>query len=250
MQDVWKSDEMGARVRMADRSDKIVRRKLSDQVLERLRELIRAGEIKPGEALPSERDLMERFGVGRPAIREALQSLHQTGLVSITQGERTRVNAISANTFFERSNDIARLLLNVAPANLQHLKQARSMFELGIVRLAAERATSADVSDLRAIVAHQQAQLGGDPLAFIEADMQFHVRIARISANPIIAEASQAMLRWLFEYHTSLLHWSGKEDVTLSEHSGIVDQIEAKAPDRAVAAMQAHLDRSREMYAQ
>jgi GntR family transcriptional regulator, sialic acid-inducible nan operon repressor len=234
---------------VVDRGDRIVRRKLSDQVLERLRELIRSGEIKPGEALPSERVLMERFGVGRPAIREALQSLHQTGLVSIAQGERTRVNAISAGTFFDQSNDIARLLLNVAPANLQHLKQARAMFELGVVRLATELATKADVADLRAVVARQQAQVGGDPLAFIDADMQFHARIAAISANPIIAEASQAMLRWLFEYHTSLLHWSGKEDVTLAEHADIVDQIEARAPDRAVAAMRAHLDRSREMYA-
>ncbi len=240
---------MVVQLRAADRGDKIVRRKLSDQVLERLRELIRSGEIKAGDALPSERDLMERFGVGRPAIREALQSLHQTGLVSITQGERTRVNVISAGTFFEQSNDIARLLLNVAPANLQHLKEARSMFELGIVRLAAERATSTDVADLRAVVAQQAAQVGGDPLAFITADMQFHVRIAEISANPIIAEASRAMLRWLFEYHTSLLHWSGKEAVTLAEHTGIIDQIEAKAPDQAVAAMRAHLDRSSEMYA-
>lgn len=240
---------MVVQVGVADGGDRIVRRKLSDQVLERLRELIRSGELKPGDAVPSERDLMERFGVGRPAIREALQSLHQTGLVSITQGERTRVNAISAGTFFDQSNDIARLLLNLAPANLQHLKQARAMFELGIVRLAAESATPADVADLRAVVALQRSQVGGDPLPFIEADMQFHVRIAAISANPIISEASQAMLRWLFEYHTSLLHWSGKEELTLAEHADIVDQIEARAPDRAVAAMRAHLDRSRDMYA-
>ncbi len=230
-------------------SEKIVRRKLSDQILERLREMIRSGELKPGDTMPSERALMDRFGVGRPAIREALQSLHKTGLVSITQGERTRVNAIDAETFFEQSNDIARLLLNVAPSNLQHLKEVRTMFELGIVRAAAERATAADVADLRAALDVQRSRLGGDPMPFIEADMRFHVRIAAISANPIITAASQAMLRWLFEYHTALLHWSGKEEVTLAEHADIVDQIAAKAPDRAVAVMRAHLNRSRDMYA-
>ncbi len=232
-----------------DGGDKIVRRKLSDQVLERLRELIRSGELKPGDALPSERALMERFGVGRPAIREALQSLHQTGLVSITQGERTRVNAIDAGTFFEQSNDIARLLLNVAPSNLQHLKEVRTMFELGVVRVAAERATGSDVADLRAAIDVQRSSIGGDPMPFIHADIQLHVRIAAISANPIITAASQAMLRWLFEYHTALLHWSGKEEVTLAEHTDIVDQIAAHAPDRAVAVMQAHLNRSRDMIA-
>jgi DNA-binding FadR family transcriptional regulator len=230
-----------------DQPDRIVRRKLSDQVLEKLREMIRSGALKPGDAMPSERVLMDRFGVGRPAVREALQSLHQAGLVSITQGERTRVNEINADTFFEQSDEVARLLLNVAPSNLGHLKEVRRMFELGIVRTAAQRATASDVTDLRRAVDDQRAQLGGDPLPFIEADIRFHVRIAAICANPIITAASHAMLRWLFEYHTALLHWSGYEKGTLAEHDRIVDEIAANDPDRAVAMMQAHLDRSSNM---
>ena len=59
-------------------AEKISRRKLSDQVLDRLRDMIRRGELKAGDVMPSERALMERFGVGRPAVREALQSLHDT----------------------------------------------------------------------------------------------------------------------------------------------------------------------------
>ena len=121
------------------------------------------------------------------------------------------------------------------------------MFELGIVRVAAERATEADIRDLRAAVDLQKARLGGDPVPFIDADMRFHVRIAAICANPIITATSQAMLRWLFEYHTALLHWSGNEQTTLAEHASIVDQIAANAPDRAVEMMRAHLERSRNM---
>ncbi len=229
-----------------DTTDRIIRLKLSDQVLERLREMIRSGELKPGDVLPSERMLMDRFGVGRPAIREALQSLHQTGLISITQGERTRVNAIDASTFFEQSNDIARILLNVSPSNLRHLKDARQMFELGIVRAAADIATDEDVADLRLIIHLQKSRLGGDPVPFIEADIQFHARLARILGNPIITAASQAVLRWLFEYHTALLHWSGFEDVTIAEHMDIVEQIAAHDPNRAVDSMRAHLNRSRD----
>ncbi|NBE09565.1 transcriptional regulator NanR [Paragemmobacter ruber] len=229
--------------------DRIIRRKLSDQVLDRLRDMIRAGEFRPGDALPSERALMDRFGVGRPAVREALQALHQTGLISIAQGERSRVNAVDAGTFFDQSDDIARLVLNIAPANLQHLKEVRQMFELGLTRIAADRATDADIADLRAAVAHQAAQRGGDPLPFIQADMAFHTRLAAISGNPIIIAASQAMLRWLFEYHTALLHWSGHEDVTLAEHAAIVDAIAAHDAPAAVARMRAHLDRARDLYA-
>jgi DNA-binding FadR family transcriptional regulator len=226
--------------------DRIVRLKLSDQILDRLRDMIRTGELKPGDTLPSERNLMDRFGVGRPAIREALQSLHQAGLIVIAQGERTRVNAIDPSTFFAQSNEIARVLLNVSPTNLQHLKEARQMFELGMVRVAAEKATAQDIADLRAIVAMQGSRVGEDPMPFIQADIRFHARIAAISGNPIIAAASNAILHWLFEHHTALLHWSGYEHVTLAEHTAIIDQIEAKAPDRAVTVMLDHLNRSRD----
>ena len=58
--------------------EKITRRKLSDQVFDRLRALIASGELQAGDPMPSERDLMERFGVGRPAVREALQHRHET----------------------------------------------------------------------------------------------------------------------------------------------------------------------------
>lgn len=230
--------------------DRIIRRKLSDQVLDRLREMILTGEVKAGDPLPSERSLMERFGVGRPAVREALQVLHQNGLITITHGERTRVNAIDASTFFDQSNDLARLVLNLAPANLQHLKEVRMMVELGIVQSATERATYTDIADLRGAVVDQANLLGTDPRPFIEADMRFHIRIARITGNPIITAASEAMLRWLFEYHSVLLHWSGFEEVTLSEHAAIVDAIETRDPVIAVQRMRAHLERSRALYAQ
>lgn len=228
-------------------NEKIVRLKLSDQVLEKLHGMIRTGELKPGDTMPSERALMERFGVGRPAVREALQALHTTGIITIAHGERSRVNEITAGTVLDRGDDLARLLLNAVPSNLEHLKQARRMFELGMIRVAAEKASADDVADLRALV-QQQRDMLGDPQLFIQTDMQFHLRIARIADNPIITAVSEAMLRWLFEYHVSLLHWQGNEDVTLSEHAGIVDRIEQHDPESAVAAMRSHLDRSLDLY--
>ncbi|MEY8880934.1 transcriptional regulator NanR [Donghicola sp. XS_ASV15] len=224
-------------------SDKIVRRKLSDQVLDKLRDMILSHELKPGDFMPSERALMERFGVGRPAVREALQSLHNSGLISINHGERSRVNAIDASTVLNQSDEIARLVLSTVPANLEHLKQARQMFELGMVRLAAQNATPQDIADLRSI--HEEQSLNmQDANAFIEADMRFHTRLAQISGNPIIVAVSEAMLKWLFEYHVSLLHWNGKEDVTLAEHAQMIDLIEKHDADGAVEMMTRHLARS------
>ncbi|QHQ36296.1 transcriptional regulator NanR [Algicella marina] len=231
--------------------EKIVRLKLSEQVLERLREMIRSGELSPGDYMPSERALMERFSVGRPAVREALQALHTQGLITISHGERSKVNELSANLVLDQSDMVANILLDAVPANLEHLKEARRMFELGIVRTAAERATEEDVVTLRKLLAEQESQLTGDldVRSFIEADMAFHTAIANILANPVVTAASSAMLRWLQEYHTALLHWSGNEQTTLNEHARLIDRIAANDPDGAVDEMRSHLDRSRNMFA-
>ncbi|GAA4228807.1 DNA-binding FadR family transcriptional regulator [Sagittula marina] len=224
--------------------EKIVRRKLSEQVLERLHEMIRTHELKPGDYMPSERALMERFGVGRPAVREAMQSLHNSGLITISHGERSRVNELTAGSVLTQSDELARLLLDSAPANLDHLKHARQMFELGMVRVAAETATEADVADLRALIERQRNMLG-DATAFIATDMAFHRKLAELANNPIILSVSDAMLGWLFEYHVSLLHRSGSEDVTLAEHAKIVDHIESHDVAGATEEMRRHLERSR-----
>ncbi|MDZ5696520.1 transcriptional regulator NanR [Chelativorans sp. M5D2P16] len=226
---------------------KIIRRKLSDQVLERLREMIVRGELGPGDLMPSERELMERFGVGRPAVREAMQSMHTLGLITISHGERARVSELSADMMFRQMDMVARMLLSASPDNLEHLKEARRLFELGMIRIATERAQPADIEDLKRLVEEQRSKLG-DAAAFIKTDMAFHRKIASLSDNPIFAAISDAMLNWLFNYHTDLLFWSGQENVTLSEHEEIVACIEEGDPERAAAAMRSHLDRSADLY--
>ncbi|QDA35970.1 transcriptional regulator NanR [Paracoccus liaowanqingii] len=227
--------------------DRILRRKLSDQVFERLRDLMASGELAPGAPMPSERDLMERFGVGRPAVREALQHMQSMGLITINHGERSRVNALSADSVLNRVDDVARMLLSSEPDQLDHLKEARRMFECGLVRVATGSATPEDLQDLHALIDRQSACIG-DAAQFVTLDIAFHNRIAAITGNPILVATSQSMLRWLFQYHGVLLHWSGKEEVTLTEHRDMADLIGHGDPDAAVRAMQAHLDRSNLLY--
>ncbi len=227
--------------------DRIVRRKLSDQVLERLREMILRGEFATGDPMPSERDLMKRFRVGRPAVREAMQTLSTMGLITISHGERARVAELSADIVFRQMDTVAQMLLSSSPDNLEHLKDARRFFELGMVRSAAERATDEDVKELRELVTRQRAHLR-NAKDFIQADINFHVKIAQVSQNPIFIAVSEAMLNWLFNYHTDLLLWSGRENTTLEEHGTIVNFIEKKDPKKAEKAMKIHLDRSRDLY--
>lgn len=228
-------------------SEPIVRRKLSDEVFARLKRSITSGELRPGDDMPSERELMDRFGVGRPAIREAMQALANMGLVAISHGERAKVLQLDARSIFRQVDAAAKIMLASSKDSLEHLKSARIFFERGMVREAAVKATQEDVERLRDILAEQRSQHGKSE-AFIAADMKFHNVIAAISRNPIYAAVSEAMLSWLKEYHTELLIWSGKEKYTLDEHEEIIEQIAAHDPQKAEAAMIKHLERSRALY--
>jgi len=228
-------------------TEPIVRRKLSDEVFVRLKRLITGGELKPGDEMPSERELMERFGVGRPAIREAMQALANMGLVAISHGERAKVLQLTAQSILRQVDGAAKIMLSSSKDTLEHLKSARIFFERGMVREAAENATDADIDALQSILAKQHGLLG-DADGFIDADMEFHTSIARISGNPIYTAVSAAMLGWLKEYHTEMLIWTGKEKFTLAEHEKIIKRIAAHDIAGAEREMVKHLERSRSLY--
>lgn len=227
--------------------EQIIRRKLSDEVFDRLERMITSGELKPGDEMPSERVLMERFGVGRPAIREAMQSLANMGLVNISHGERAKVLKLTAQSIFRQVDLTAKIMLSQSNDSLENLKSARIFFERGMAREAAQRATEADIAELKRIIERQRESLGNAE-DFISADMQFHTRIAQISGNPIFMAVSEAMLAWLREYHTDMLIWTGKEKFTLVEHEEILDRLAANDADGAEAAVLKHLERSRALY--
>lgn len=163
----------------------IVRQKLSDQVFDRLWAMVQSGELSAGDTMPSEPALMERFGVGRPAVREALQSMANKGLISISHGERSELNKLTAGIAFEQVDDIAKLLLFSEPSNLENLKQFRKILEAGSIHIAARNCTAEAIADLRSLVEYQRSKLGQEK-AFIEANIAFHVAIAKLTENPLI----------------------------------------------------------------
>jgi DNA-binding FadR family transcriptional regulator len=102
--------------------------------------MIEDGSYAEGALLPSEGELMQMFGVGRPSIREALFALHLTGMVAITSGERARVTVPSPDTLLFHLSGVARHFLGKT-GGPEHFQEARAIFEVGLARIAAERGT-------------------------------------------------------------------------------------------------------------
>jgi DNA-binding FadR family transcriptional regulator len=232
---------------MMNVSDLIVRRRLSDEVLDRLLAIIKSGQIAPGEQLPSERELMAKYGVGRPAVREALQSLEGMGLIDIHHGERARLTTLSPRTIFDLIDRSARHLLQTSPQTYENMSEARLHFEAGMVRLAVARRDEEDLRRLRSAFDHLKTCVG-DRKAFVSADMAFHTLIASFSKNPLYAAISEFLLRWLFDHYPRLVSAPGAESLTVAEHEIIYERMAARDEEGAVKAMTDHLTRANSLY--
>lgn len=233
------------------RNEQIQRRKLSHEIRDRLLDMIQSGELREGDAMPSEHDLMERFGVGRPSVREALQSLESLGLITIQHGEKARVKKVTAADILFRIDSTITHLLSGSSQNVEYLREARQVFEAGVVAVAAQRATAEDVARLRE---RMEAMRGstGDRKRFVQADQSFHAAIADITGNPILQAVSYAMLKWLYDTHDDefldLLGAPKLENLTLREHQDIFDRIADKDAVGAARAISDHILRVNKLY--
>ena len=216
----------------------IQRKKLSDIVFEQLIDLIEEEGLQPGDQMPAERELMETFGVGRPVVREAMQRLAGMGMITIQHGERAKVGQVDMNSMIGQIDLAARHLLSSSAKNVDHLRQARTFFETGLVKIAAQKATTADVARLEVVLEKMLKGLKTDE--FIPADMEFHSEIARISGNPIYVAISRAILEWMADYREDMLRFKGRE-MTVKEHEAILGFIKANDPSGAEKAMHDHL---------
>jgi len=223
------------------------RQKLGGQVLDRLLKMVEMETIKPGDQLPSERALMSAFRVGRPAVREALQSMEQMGMIAIHHGERARLVSATPDMIFEKIRGMARHVLQTSPGTLDQLKEARLMFEQAMVRQAALKATEEDIAKLRVSV-EMLAPTRRSTAEFITADMLFHKTIAAISGNSLFAAISEAMLDWLTHFSVETIHQPGTETLTLAEHTRILKKIIAHDENGAAKAMKDHLTRANKLY--
>ncbi|UOK71948.1 GntR family transcriptional regulator [Ancylobacter polymorphus] len=218
----------------------IRRRRIYEDVAERLQQLMLDGTLGEGDALPSERELMEQFKVGRPAIREALLSLQKAGLVSIANGERARVARPDPKHFIHELSASVRAYL-AQPAGMAHFQNARLHLELALTRHAAREAGPADIARIGDALARNRRDLG-DRAAFEASDIAFHYQIVLVAQNPLFNGLHQAVVQWLSQQRKVTLQVAEAKELALAYHERIYDGIAAHDADAAEAAMRAHLE--------
>ncbi|HLT10737.1 MAG TPA: FadR/GntR family transcriptional regulator [Micromonosporaceae bacterium] len=216
--------------------------RVSQVIVDQIRLLIHQGKLRPGDRLPSERELCSRFGVSRVTVREALRVLEAGGLVEIRVGAHG--GAFVTMPSNERLGEGLADLLKLSPLTAAEVTEARMIFELGIVPLVVERATKEDIAALNEICARQRKSLK-DKEYSVTLSAEFHVRVAACTHNAAIEMLVQS-------FHGPLL-MSLREAQTLAplmgrrgnaEHQEFVDAVERGDVDGATEIMRAHLQRT------
>lgn len=213
--------------------------KLSEKIEEILSNEIAEGVYKPGDALPPERDLMTRFDVGRPSVREALFSLSRRGLIDAGSGRRPRVLEPSFDIIIHELDLIVRQVLNNT-TNIFHLMELRRILECALVRKLATEATDAKIEELRIKLDANRNALGFHD-RFWKTDSEFHSTIARMNSNPLLPTIIDVILNWLIENRRVTLSAPGSDRTAYDHHSDIFDAISQKDPDLAEKMMERHL---------
>ncbi len=201
--------------------------------------MIRRGEMVDDGRLPSERELMRHFGVGRPSVREALLHLSKMGLVEVRSGERARVTRPTPQVVIEQLAGPARHLMAL-PGGAQDFQGARLFFEIGLARHAAQYATPEDIEALRAALEANRETIG-DLQEFERTDVDFHYVLALIMRNRIFTAIHAALADWLHEQRRTTLA-QGVDLTAYQSHVAIFEAVAAHDADRAEHAMRDHLE--------
>lgn len=159
----------------------VQQRKLADQVTQQLQEKISLGELKPGEKIPTEPELMSLFGVGRSTIREAVRVLVKAGLLEVRQGDGTYV--------MNRTPSLEPLEHRLRRAAILEVYEARRILELEMAKLAAQRRSDDDLARMReSLNKRREARRIDDMWAYVDSDLAFHLAIAAASKNSVLTD--------------------------------------------------------------
>jgi GntR family transcriptional repressor for pyruvate dehydrogenase complex len=216
--------------------------RLYEQIVDRIENRILEGELEPGDKLPPEHELAKQFGVSRTAIREAMKALSQKGLIVVQPGRGTFV-IDSTSSAMRNSIDLFVKIGSID--GIVDLVEVREIMEPEIAAMAANRATQDQIADmLEAVEAMDKAM--NNPEAFVEADLDFHLALAKATHNTLIPILIDALVDLLREHRKRAASVKGGMERSQPYHKSILDAVKAGDASAARETMRGHLAQTRE----
>jgi GntR family transcriptional regulator, transcriptional repressor for pyruvate dehydrogenase complex len=216
--------------------------RLYEQIVQQIEESVTSGQLKEGDQLPAERELAQQFGVSRTAVREAVKTLREKGLVEAYPGRGTFITNGTARSI---QQTLDRMIRSGQAEGTAHLTEVREILEPEIAALAAQRVDEEMLSAMREAIAVMDAARK-DSEAFIEGDLDFHLALAEAAANPLILSLIDSIVGLLREQRTRTYFVEGGPERGQYHHRRILEAIEHRDAVGAREAMRAHLLQVRE----
>ncbi|SMX29306.1 HTH-type transcriptional regulator LutR [Pelagimonas phthalicica] len=212
---------------------------LPDLIARQVMDQISAGELQPGDLLPTETALADLFGVSRNVVREAIARLRSDGVINTKQGRGAVVNPPSARATFRV--DMAAL---TSKDNLADLFELRGLLEIDAAGIAAQRRSPSDLEALTTALDHMRARPSFDE-QLIEADAEFHRCLATATGNSYLATIVDYLSSRLKETTRATRDVYGQGDlldVTITEHERVLEAVATQDQKAARQAMALHID--------
>jgi GntR family transcriptional repressor for pyruvate dehydrogenase complex len=208
--------------------------RLYQEIVDQIQERIVTGALNAGDRIPAERELAEQFGVSRTAVREAIKSLTEKGLIEVLVGRGTFVTDLSPQRVIESVS----LLLSREPDATAKLNEAREQLEIPIVRLAATRRTAEQLQRLRDLLQEMEASdVSAEDLVAIDDD--FHLELARATGNAVLEILSHTIIALLNRERVALSGGGMREGRSrgIETHHRIIRAIESRDAVAAESAV-------------
>lgn len=210
------------------------REPLGSEVARRLLDYLLSGAVRPGDKIPSERQLAEALGVHRPAVREAIRALGFLGLLEVRQGSGTYFRGPDQQLLFR----LFEWSLLFGESQASDLLETRADLEVLASGRAAQRRSEDDVAALQELLERMRTS---DPDHFPDADVAFHTKIAELAGNVVLNDMLASIRTMIHGWVGRNIRTAGTTKIAFDDHIPIYEAIAAGDPDAARTAMAAHM---------
>lgn len=227
-----------------DRMSKMIKRNpitkisISESVLKRIVELIKNGDLKPGDKLPSIQLFSQKLQVGASSVREALKQLQVMGIIAIKQGEGTFVKE---KVGVDSLSSYIGYLLDLKKPDILYLVEARKIIERGTVALAAERASEDEINKLDNII-QRMKEIINNPKEFAIENVNFHLTVAEASKNPILTIIFNSVYDLFMKEQQVVAKMLNLKSESIESHINIWTAIKNHNINKAIKEMEKHLN--------